>query len=221
MLGIFPLSARLDAVTMQHADIWRGVDLLAEKHGLSPSRLAKLAGLDATAFNKSKRISKDGRLRWPSTESLARALSAVGDEFSDFAALIDGAPGVSMPLMVVGTDPTPNQFDEHGFPLADDLETLLFPVRKMTDGAYVLEISEPSPHSEFQSGNRLIVSPRAQIRPGDRVILMRHNAGMEIGLLIRQTDSHITLSSEAKPSEPRVRPRADIAWMVRILWVSQ
>ena len=62
---------------MQHGDIWRGVDRLAHKHGMSPSRLAKLAGLDATAFNKSKRVSKTGRLRWPSTESLARALAAV------------------------------------------------------------------------------------------------------------------------------------------------
>ncbi|MEL6861954.1 MAG: helix-turn-helix transcriptional regulator, partial [Pseudomonadota bacterium] len=53
---------------MQHGDIWRGLDELAARSGLSTSGLARLAGLDATAFNKSKRQSKDGRLRWPTTE---------------------------------------------------------------------------------------------------------------------------------------------------------
>lgn len=74
---------------MRHADIWRGLDRLAEKHGLTTSGLARRAGLDPTSFNPSKRAAKDGRPRWPSTESIARALTAVGADFSDFAALIE------------------------------------------------------------------------------------------------------------------------------------
>ena len=46
--------------------------------GLSPSGLAKKSGLDPTTFNKSKRITPDGRARWPSTESVAKALAATG-----------------------------------------------------------------------------------------------------------------------------------------------
>ena len=75
---------------MKHTDIWRGIDRLAAHHQLSASGLAKLAGLDATAFNPSKRKAKDGRPRWPSTESVARALDAVGAGFDDLAALIEG-----------------------------------------------------------------------------------------------------------------------------------
>ena len=56
---------------LSHSAIWDAIDALASRHGFTPSGLAKLAGLDATAFNRSKRISRDGRERWPSTESIA------------------------------------------------------------------------------------------------------------------------------------------------------
>ena len=45
---------------MKYENVWDAVDKLAKKHGLSPSGLAKLAGLDATTFNKSKRLRDDG-----------------------------------------------------------------------------------------------------------------------------------------------------------------
>ena len=64
--------------TLTHEQIWTALDRLAERSGLSPSGLAKRAGLDPTTFNKSKRITSDGRERWPSTESVAKALGATG-----------------------------------------------------------------------------------------------------------------------------------------------
>jgi phage repressor protein C with HTH and peptisase S24 domain len=66
---------------ISHRTIWDGIDALARRHGLSVSALARLAGLDATAFNPSKRINKDGRERWPSTESIAKVLDATGESF--------------------------------------------------------------------------------------------------------------------------------------------
>ena len=49
---------------LSHAQVWTAIDQLAERFGMSPSGLAKKAGLDPTTFNKSKRKSPDGRLRW-------------------------------------------------------------------------------------------------------------------------------------------------------------
>ena len=65
---------------------------------MSPSGLAKLAGLDPTTFNKSKRGAANGKLRWPSTESLAKVLAATGASLEDFVALVsdDGAPDTRM-----------------------------------------------------------------------------------------------------------------------------
>ena len=61
---------------LTHAQLWTALDRLAARAGLSPSGLAKAAGLDPTSFNKSKRITPQGRERWPSTESVAKALAA-------------------------------------------------------------------------------------------------------------------------------------------------
>lgn len=71
-----------------HAQIWQGIDRLASSKGYSPSGLAKLAGLDPTSFNKSKRHSPDGKPRWPSTESLSKVLSVTGATMGDFVELI-------------------------------------------------------------------------------------------------------------------------------------
>lgn len=71
-----------------HTQIWRGIDRLAASHGYSPSGLAKLAGLDPTSFNKSKRHSPEGKPRWPSTESLSKVLAVTGATMSEFFELI-------------------------------------------------------------------------------------------------------------------------------------
>ena len=71
-----------------HKDIWRGIDRLASSFGYSASGLAKKAGLDPTSFNKSKRLSPDGKPRWPSTESLAKILAVTGATMTDFISLI-------------------------------------------------------------------------------------------------------------------------------------
>lgn len=72
-----------------HGQIWQGIDRLASSHGYSASGLAKLAGLDATSFNKSKRTSPDGKPRWPSTESLSKVLAVTNSTMSDFVSFID------------------------------------------------------------------------------------------------------------------------------------
>ena len=61
-------------VLLTHNQIWNAIDRLAARAKLTASGLAKKAGLDPTTFNKSKRITPEGRPRWPSTESVAKAL---------------------------------------------------------------------------------------------------------------------------------------------------
>src|SRR3546814_15944683 len=74
---------------LEHQSVWRAIDRLAARYNLSPSGLARQAGLDPTTFNKSKRITKDGKQRWPSTESLAKVLNATGASAGEFAGLIE------------------------------------------------------------------------------------------------------------------------------------
>ena len=74
---------------LTHGKIWTAIDALARRYGLSPSGLAKRAGLDATAFNPSKRVTTEGRPRWLTTESLAKVLSATGATLDEFVDLLE------------------------------------------------------------------------------------------------------------------------------------
>jgi len=72
---------------LTHVSMWGALDLLAARHGVSTSRLAILAGLDATSFNKSKR-GKQGRKHWPSTQALAAVLEVTSTDLETFTELV-------------------------------------------------------------------------------------------------------------------------------------
>src|SRR6184192_1035451 len=105
---------------LTHAQVWSALDRLAERAGMSPSGLAKRSGLDPTTFNKSKRITADGRERWPSTESVAKALAATNASIDTFVQLIgDGARGAqAVPLLALAQAGAGGHFDESGHPTA-------------------------------------------------------------------------------------------------------
>jgi phage repressor protein C with HTH and peptisase S24 domain len=69
---------------MTHEELWRAIELFADENGFTCSALAKKSGLDPTTFNKSKRFSKVGQPRWPSTQSVSKILEAAEKKFADF-----------------------------------------------------------------------------------------------------------------------------------------
>src|ERR1700719_1944992 len=115
--------------TLTRGQIWTALYRLAERSGLSPSGLAKRAGLDPTTFNKSKRITPDGRERWPSTESVAKALAATSSSIDTFVQLIgDTARAVqSVPLLGFAQAGTGGHFDDGGFPAGKDWDEVGLP----------------------------------------------------------------------------------------------
>lgn len=205
---------------MRHADIWRGIDRLAAHNGLSPSGLARLAGLDATAFNPSKRTAKDGRPRWPSTESVARALSAVGAGFDDLAALIEGKRGASAPLLGLAQAGNDGFFDDAGFPVGAGWDEVRFPGLG-TESVYALEITGDSMEPAYRAGDRIIVSPEAPVRRGDRVVAKTIDGEVMAKLLGQRTQTRIELLSFNPAYAPREFAPAQLSWVARILWASQ
>ena len=73
---------------MTHEDVWRAIENFATEHHMSCSGLAKCSGLDPTTFNKSKRWSKEGQPRWPSTNSISKILASTGASLEDFTKFI-------------------------------------------------------------------------------------------------------------------------------------
>ncbi len=205
---------------MRHADIWKAVDRLAERNGLSPSGLARRAGLDPTAFNKSKRMAADGSPRWLSTESLARVLSAVGASLEDFAALAEGRQGHSAPLLGFAKAGSDGYFDDAGFPIGNGWEEVRFPGLETSD-VYALEITGDSMEPVYRSGDRIVIAPGVPVRRGDRVVARTRDGEVLAKVLGRQTEKTVELLSLNPTYPPRELPRSSIAWMARIMWASQ
>ncbi len=209
---------------LKHTDIWRAIDRLAAQSGLSASGLARRAGLDPTTFNKSKRTTGDGKLRWPSTESISKVLDATSVSLPDFVSLIgEGAgPGTFQRVPVIGYAQagSAGYFDDAGFPVGTGWDELLFP--SLGDPqAYALEIAGDSMEPVYRDGDTIIVSPAAQIRRNDRVVVRTRGGEVMAKQLIRETATRIELLSINRAHPDRTIQRGNIAWMARIIWASQ
>jgi phage repressor protein C with HTH and peptisase S24 domain len=209
---------------LTHAQIWTALDRLAARAGLSPSGLAKKAGLDPTTFNRSKRITPDGRARWPSTESVAKALAATGTTIDTFVDLIrDSARAVTtqaVPLIGFAEAGAGGFFDDGGFPVGKGWDEIAFPAVS-DEHAYAMEISGDSMLPAYRRGDVIVVSPAAPVRRGDRVVVKTRNGEVMVKELKRKTAKSIELQS-FNPAHPnRTLPLSDVLWMARIVWASQ
>jgi phage repressor protein C with HTH and peptisase S24 domain len=212
---------------LSHRAIWDAIDSLAVRHGFTASGLARLAGLDATAFNKSKRVSKDGRERWPSTESIAKVLEATGEGFDAFLATGGaylqgvGAPqGLTVPLLGLAQAGAGGFFDAAGFPSGQGWDEVTLPAAGDT-GLYALEVTGDSMLPLYRDGDRIVVSPTEQVRRGDRVVVKTKDGEVMAKILARQTAKLVELHSLNPAHKPRLIDMKDMDWMARIIWASQ
>jgi phage repressor protein C with HTH and peptisase S24 domain len=208
---------------LTHAQIWNAIDRLATRAKLTPSGLAKKAGLDPTTFNKSKRITPEGRPRWPSTESVAKSLQATGTKVDTFVSLITESGKVAIanvPLIGFAEAGAGGYFDDGGFPVGKGWEEIAFP--SVTDEhAYALEISGDSMKPAYRDGDRIVVSPAAPVRKGDRVVVKTKNDEVMVKELKRRTAKSVELKSLNAEHRDRTLPMSDVVWIARIVWASQ
>ena len=209
---------------LRHQDVWAAIDRLASENGLSASALARRAGLDPTSFNKSKRVARNGKPRWPTTESLAKVLEATQKTMGHFVSLMnDGsAGGVMQRIPVIGYAQAGRDgfFDDAGYPTGTGWDAVDFP-NVGDPNAYALEISGNSMEPIYRDGDVIIVSPRASIRRGDRVVVRTKAGEILAKSLSRQTANRVELTS-FNPEHGAIELGLDeIEWMARIIWASQ
>ena len=70
---------------MTHSELWCAINNLAKELNISCSRLARISGLDATTFNKSRHKNQYGQDRWISTYTLSRIMDTAGITLAEFA----------------------------------------------------------------------------------------------------------------------------------------
>jgi phage repressor protein C with HTH and peptisase S24 domain len=207
---------------LTHEQIWTALDRLAERAGLSASALAKRSGLDPTTFNKSKRITPDGRERWPSTESVAKALAASNSSIDTFVQLIgDSARTVqSVPLLGFAQAGAGGYFDDGGFPTGRGWDEVALP-SVSDEHAYALEISGDSMKPAYRDGDVIVVSPGTPIRRGDRVVVKTRGGEVMVKELKRRTAKTLELQSLNPAHVDRTLAAADVEWIARIVWATQ
>jgi phage repressor protein C with HTH and peptisase S24 domain len=189
-----------------HKDIWLAIDALAARSGLSPSALARAAGLDPTAFNVSRRCSDTGKPRWPSTETVAKILQATGVAFRDFALLLQAAPEADDPsaqpvaLLEALVRPACN-------PCCQRINTVIMPDNSM----------EPA----YRQGDRLVLWRHAPLRQGDRVVLKMKDSQVVAREFRHHTRRDFELAFFHPQPDLHTIGKHKVDWVARIIWASQ
>ena len=195
---------------LTHDQIWTALDRLAERAGLSPSGLAKRSGLDPTTFNKSKRITADGRERWPSTESVAKALAATNVSIDTFVQLIDDsrARACSRCRCSASRRPAAAAISTMAAFRSARAGTRSACLSVNDEHAYALEISGDSMKPAYRDGDVIVVSPGTPIRRGDRVVVKTSDGEVMVKELKRRTAKTLELQSlNPVPCRPHARGR--------------
>lgn len=220
---------------LSHERVWAAIDMLAERYSLSPSGLARKAGLDSTAFNKSKRLSADGRPRWPSTESLAKIIDATNSSLDEFLAYVEdrAVRGVQVtasttvsqtvsgvPLIGFAQAGAGGFFDDAGFPVGQGWDLVELP-GQASESSYALQVQGDSMLPLYRNGDVLVVEPGALVRKGDRVVVKTTGGEVMAKVLERRSAAGLDLVSLNPDHPDRHIATADVEWVARIVWASQ
>lgn len=206
---------------LSHKHIWTAIDALAARHGHSPSGLARAAGLDPTTFNKSKRLGPQGRLRWPSTESLSKILGVTGASIEDFVALLSETSGGRsssrmLPFLTQKDLAKKKAFDAQQRPIAKAWDRIAFP--DLTDGAaFAVEVTGDAAAPLFRNGDVIVLSPQADVRRDD-CALVKTKQGCVLLRFQRRTAKRVEFKTLNGVAEPKVFARDEVEWMARVVW---
>lgn len=204
---------------LTHAQVWAAIEALAATEGLSLSGLAKRAKLDPTCFNKSKRVSSNGKPRWPSTEIIARVLQACGKDARHFAAL---ATGLTVPVIGIGQAGKAGYWNlDHGYPAGQGWDELSITGLIDDPHAYGIRVVGDSMEPVFRAGHIVVASPTAPVQRGNRVVVRLNSGAVLIKEILKLNARQVTLHS-CNPAYPdKVLSRSEINFMHRIVLVSQ
>jgi len=100
-------------------------------------------------------------------------------------------------------------WDEIAFPEIDD------------EHAYALEISGDSMVPVYRDGDRVVISPAANVRRGDRVVVKTQKGEVMVKQIGRLSAQRVELRSFNPNYEDRAFALAELVFMHRVVWASQ
>jgi phage repressor protein C with HTH and peptisase S24 domain len=111
-------------------------------------------------------------------------------------------------------------FDDSGFPAGSGWDDIAFPDNP-DPNCYALEISGDSMAPVYRDGDRILVSPSANVRRGDRVVVKTRAGEVLAKALARMTAQRIELKSFNPAFEDRGFALNEVAFVHRVIWASQ
>ena len=153
-------------------------------------------------------------------------LGATDSTLDEFVSLVSKAGAHKQParlIPLIGFAQAGNQgyFDDGGFPAGTGWEEIAFP--DVGDPhAYALEVSGESMMPVYRDGDRIIVSPSASTRRGDRVVV-RTTARRSDGQGARAPDCEEGRAAilQSRTFAERMLDITEVQFMHRIIWASQ
>lgn len=200
-----------------HDEIWGAIDALAQAHNYSTSGLAKKAGLDPTTFNKSKRITADGKPRWPSTESITKSLNATDATLQDLVNLIENKPTAS----AKGKNALLEHYVLSSAGLDRRNQKNLSDITQLAKDSFAITIDSPQWAPTYKKGTTLIATPATVFTLETTVVIETIDKNILI-MTVENEDSHSVSLRAIVLNEPDRRiEKSDILRASKILWASQ
>ena len=95
------------------------------------------------------------------------------------------------------------------------------PYSVVDDQAYCLEITGNSMLPVYRKGDIVIVSPKATLRKGDRVVVKTTDGKVMAKVMQQKTAKAVELASFNAAHKTKKLAMKDVDWMARIIWASQ
>ena len=201
---------------LKHNEIWSAIDMLASINGTTPSGLAKKAGLDPTIFNKSKRISKEGRERWPTTESIALCLKSTGMSMGQFADLMTKSKtkgALNLPKSEISKIQDKKSFVSPTGHIDAKLRNKKTETTEIDGKSFILKIDSKDYAPLYEKGDEIIATITNNFRRGEQVIVATKDGANIIDSFKKQSTHKLILDNNEIESK-------NINWTARILWKS-
>ena len=126
----------------------------------------------------------------------------------------------NIPVIGFAQAGTEGYFDDAGYPSGGSWDEIPF-LNVGDPHAYALEISGDSMEPVYRDGDLIIVSPGAETRRSDRVVLKTREGEVMAKVLRRKTSYKYELSSLNTAHPDRWLAAEDVEWIGRIVWASQ
>lgn len=200
--------------------IWATIDRLSRERGWSVSHLAKLAGMDSTAFNKSKRVDTSGKTRTPNTDTLIRTAEVLGLTMAEFFSVVEDGVNGAMRIPMISDEEAldDRNWEDNGSLGRFSFPRLSFP--QLTGGVhFAIRLTTDALLPVYRKNAVLVMSPEAEARAEDRVGVKVKN-GYVFGEYVVEYSRRVVVS-DLKTKEEVTVPIPSRTFIHRISWASQ